>query len=190
MQIHAYSSAVARPKAVAHAAFIVLFTALAIVVPTIFHQFNLAGPTFLPMHIFVFVAALTLGWRAGFVVGLLSPLISYSYSHMPPALILPQITAEIVVYGLAAGLLREYAKLNIYVSLLCAMVLGRLALGMTALLMLPNNPSVVSTVTAAVKIGWPGILLQLLAVPPLVLLVRRFLNRDHGTPPADPHPVS
>ena len=53
-----------------------VFVLLDVLVPWVFHQFHLAGPTFLPMHIFVLIAGLVFGWRAGLIVGLLTPLTS------------------------------------------------------------------------------------------------------------------
>src|SRR3989338_8904233 len=84
--------------------FSAVFVGLAVVTPAIFHQFNLAGPKFLPMHIFVMLAGLLFGWRTGMLVGLLSPLMSYSITHMPPMAILPETVLELTVYGLTAGL--------------------------------------------------------------------------------------
>ena len=48
----------------------IIFVLLDVAVPWVFHQFHLAGPTFLPMHIFVFIAGLLFGWRVGLIVGL------------------------------------------------------------------------------------------------------------------------
>ncbi len=59
-----------------------VFTLLSVAVPWAFHQFHLAGPTFLPMHIFVFVAGLLFGWRMGLIVGFLTPLASYAISSI------------------------------------------------------------------------------------------------------------
>ena len=76
------------------------FVLLNVAVPWIFHQFHLAGPTFLPMHIFVLMAGLLFGWRTGLIVGLLSPLASYATSGMPVLRILPQIVMLIPFYFL------------------------------------------------------------------------------------------
>ena len=84
-----------------------VFIALSILVPWVFHQFHLAGATFLPMHVFVLLAGLLFGWRAGFIVGLLTPLASNIISGMPVLGILPQIVVELSTYGLVAGMLRE-----------------------------------------------------------------------------------
>lgn len=71
--------------------FIAAFVVLSVLMPWALHQYPLAGPTFLPMHLFIFVAALAGGWRAGLVVGLLTPFASFAVSGMPPAAILPQL---------------------------------------------------------------------------------------------------
>jgi len=58
-----------------------VFIALDVSVPWACHQFHpLAGPTFLPMHLFVILAALLFGWRAGLLVGLVTPLVSFAVS--------------------------------------------------------------------------------------------------------------
>src|SRR4030042_73317 len=97
------------------------FVTLAVFVPWVFHQFHLAGPTYLPMHIFVLVAGLMFGWRAGLIVGLLTPLASYAISGIPALSILPQTVIELTTYGLIAGILRERFNLRVIWSLLGAM---------------------------------------------------------------------
>ena len=71
--------------------FSIIFVALAVALPWIAHQFNLAGPTFLPMHLFVLVAGLLFGWRAGLIVGFLTPLVSFATSGMPFLPVLPSV---------------------------------------------------------------------------------------------------
>jgi len=104
-----------------------VFILLSVTVPWIFHQFQLAGATFLPMHIFVLLAGFLFGWRAGLIVGICTPLASYVISGMPLLAVLPQVTIELTVYGLIAGLLNEKFDLRIIWSLLGAMLAGRIA---------------------------------------------------------------
>ncbi len=104
-----------------------LFVMLSVLVPWAFHQFHLAGPTFLPMHIFVLIAGLLFGWRAGLIVGLFTPLASYAVSGMPALTILPQIIIELSAYGSIAGMLHEKYNLRTIWSLLGAMIGGRIA---------------------------------------------------------------
>ena len=149
--------------------FSAVFVGLAIVTPTIFHQFNLAGPKFLPMHIFVLIAGLLFGWRTGLLVGLLSPLMSYGITHLPPLAILPETILELAVYGLAAGLLREKG-LNIWVALLGAMILGRLAR-----LLFVLTFGLHTNFWQYLQISWPGIVLQLSLIPIIIYILQKFV---------------
>jgi niacin transporter len=154
--------------------FSLVFIGLSVLTPAIFHQFNLVGAKFLPMHIFVILAGLLFGWRAGLLVGVLSPLMSYGLTHMPALTILPEIVLELGVYGLIAGTLME-KKLNIWISLLSAMVLGRLARLLFVLFSgLETNPS------DYFIIGWPGVVLQLVLIPIVVYLLQKFFFKKNN----------
>ncbi len=157
---------------------------LAVFVPWVFHQFHLAGPTFLPMHIFVLIAGLLFGWRAGLIVGLLTPLVSYFISGMPVLNVLPQIVIELSAYGFIAGILRQKYDLRTTWSLLVAVVGGRIALLLAILVIylvtgqtysplgIEANPF--AAFWSVIKQGWPGILLQLISMPIIVWLVEKL----------------
>jgi hypothetical protein len=173
--------------------FTVVFVALAVATPLVFHQFHLAGPTFLPMHIFVLVAGLIFGWKAGLMVGLFTPLVSYGVSGMPVLTLLPQIVVEISFYGLVAGVLRERFNLRVIWSLVGAMIAGRLALLLTVSILSfggaiysplslytgrgsETNP--LAVLWSTFSLGWPGIVIQLISIPVIIKLVERFLERN------------
>ncbi len=156
-------------------AVIAVFTALSVITPWAFHQFHLAGPTYLPMHFFIFIAALAAGWQAGLIVGVLTPLAAFALSGMPTLTILPQVLVEVSVYGVIAGLLRQKAHLNVLWSLLGAMVGGRLALLATVSIIGAVSGSVnsplgsaatpLSAVWSTVAQSWPGMLAQVAIIP-------------------------
>jgi len=160
------------------------FILLAVMTPWVFHQFHLAGPTFLPMHIFVLIAGLLFGWRAGLVVGLLTPLVSHFTSGVPVLNVLPQIVIELSAYGFIAGILRQKHNLRTIWSLLGANVGGRIALLLALLVIyliagesysplgLEANPF--AALWSVVKQGWPGILTQLISIPIIVWLVEKL----------------
>ncbi len=160
------------------------FVSVGVLMPWVFHQFHLAGSTFLPMHIFVLIAGLVFGWRAGLIAGLLTPLASYVISGMPLLPILPQIVVELSAYGLVAGILREKLNLRVIWSLLGAMIGGRLVLGLAALIIylivresysplgLEANPFIL--VWSVIKLGWPGIIIQLVSIPIVIWLAGKF----------------
>lgn len=164
-----------------------VFVSLSVLTPWAFHQFHLAGATFLPMHIFVLVAGLAFGWRAGLVVGFFTPLASYAVSGMPALAVLPQIVIELATYGLIAGVLRERFNLPAVWSLLGAMIAGRLALLLTVVVIygiagrvfsplgLEANPFF--AVWSSVRQGWPGIVIQLALIPVIIWLAGRLAAR-------------
>jgi hypothetical protein len=164
--------------------FTFVFVALAVLVPWGFHQYHLAGPTYLPMHIFVLIAGLIFGWRAGLIVGALTPLVSYSVSGMPVLTILPQIVIEISVYGLVAGILREKLNLPVVWSLLGAMIAGRIALCLAVSAIyfvaeeihspLGAESAPLIAVWSTIKQGWPGIIIQLALIPLIIWLVAKL----------------
>lgn len=157
--------------------FSVLFMALAVGLPLLAHQFNLAGPAFLPMHLFVLTAGLLFGWRAGLFVGFLTPLVSFTVSGMPLLPVLPQITVEIMIYGLAAGFFREKLKLNLYLSLILAMVVGRLGLFLAVWVLATNPAGPLLGLWKAIAIGWPGIIIQLALIPFIVIWLKKYLAK-------------
>jgi hypothetical protein len=169
---------------------IAAFVVLSVVTPWAFHQFQLAGATYLPMHFFVFVAALAAGWQAGVIVGLLTPFASYAVSGMPVLNILPQIAVEITAYGLIAGLLRQKLHLNVVWSLLGAMVAGRIALllavvivqAVTGAVHSPLGPSATppEAVWNTVAQSWPGMLAQVVLVPAVFWAFGRFTRKPQA----------
>jgi thiamine transporter ThiT len=169
---------------------IAVFVVLSVLTPWAFHQFPAAGPTYLPMHFFIFAAALAAGWQAGAIVGLLTPFASYAVSGMPPLTILPQVAVEVTAYGLIAGLLRQKFHLNVVWSLLGAMVGGRIALlvavfivqAVTGNVYSPLGPSATpfSAVWNTIAQSWPGILAQVVLIPTVFWAFGRLSRRSQA----------
>ena len=75
--------------------YVGIFVALDVAIPWLCHIIHpLTGPMFLPMFFFVLLAGVLFGWRAGVLVGLLTPLVSYGISGMPLPQVLPRIITE------------------------------------------------------------------------------------------------
>jgi uncharacterized membrane protein len=139
------------------------------------------------MHIFVLVAGLLFGWRAGLIVGLLTPLASNVISGMPILQIMPQIVVELSAYGLIAGVLREKLNLRVIWSLLGAMIGGRLALFLMILAIylvtgesyspLGVETSPILSVWSVTRQGWPGMAIQLVFIPTAIWLVAKFARK-------------
>lgn len=153
-----------------------LFLALGVIFPQIFHLFGGTGQVFLPMHIPVLLAGFFLGGTSAALVGFLTVLLSAAITGMPPVPVIYFMLVEVTVYGLVAGLAYKKFKLNVYVSLILAMVVGRLALAISVftlqpLLGLKLSPQVYM-IDAVVK-GLPGIIIQLLFIPIIVFSIER-----------------
>lgn len=151
-----------------------LFLALGLVLPTAFHAIG-AGTVFLPMHIPVLLCGFVCGWQYGAAVGLLTPLISYVITGMPPLFpIGAAMMLELCAYGLLTGLL--FKKINVYFSLLAAMLGGRLVSGAAnaVLLGMAGKPYGISVfLTSSFVTALPGIVLQLVLIPVLVVALQR-----------------
>ena len=172
--------------------FVAVLIALDVWFPLLLHQFNIAGAIFLPMQFLVLLGGLALGWRAGLLIGLLTPLLSHVTSGMPLLVLLPQITIENSVYGFTAGVLRERFNLSVFKSLLCSMLIGRIALLLAVTFIYWNNdipiPMVASWLRpasntslaylwAVIIQGLPGIVIQLMLLPLLTGVADRWLQK-------------
>ena len=157
-----------------------LFVCLGIIIPYVTgHAFGIEGRVLLPMHIPVLMAGLLLGSRYGALCGLVTPVISSLLTGMPVLWpMLPMMTGELLTYGLTAGLLRKRFRQSLYLSLIGAMILGRIVSGLAfAILLMPPNIGVVfGTVSSAVVSGLPGILIQLIMIPGIVKLLDKVVK--------------
>jgi riboflavin transporter FmnP len=153
-----------------------LFLALTVLFPIVFHQFGLAGRLFLPMHLPVFLAGFICGPVGGFLVGLTAPVVSFLMTGMPPTYAVPLMSIELPLYGLAAGLTYYKMRMNIYVALIISMIVGRLGFALGLLIMgtfieLPYGIS--AYFKAVIVTGLPGIIIQLVFIPPIVAALMR-----------------
>lgn len=157
-----------------------LFLALGLVMPLITGQIPSLGNALLPMHIPVLLAGFVLGGPYGLVVGLLTPVLRSVLFGMPP--MFPGAVAmsfELAAYGLLTGLL--YRMLgrkdwSIYVSLVISMVLGRVVWGAASLLLFGLQGNAFTWqlfLNGAFLNAIPGIILQLVLIPVLVIALKR-----------------
>ena len=147
------------------------FLALGILFPFVFHQFGMAGRIFSPMHIPVFLAGIFVGPISGLVVGILSPIVSFLLSGMPPPYAVPLMAIELPLYGVSIGLLTKINKLPLILALIISMLVGRIgfALGLLVFGLFLNLPYGFSGfLKASFILGLPGIVLQLILIPLLV----------------------
>ncbi len=114
-------------------------------------------------------------------MGALTPIISYGISGMPLLPFLPRLFAEAVFYGLVAGLLRERFKMNVFWSLVGAMIAGRFAAGLTVFIVYWSATNPFASIWEAAKLGWPGIVIQLTLLPLISAELERFFAKTGQT---------
>jgi uncharacterized membrane protein len=159
-------------------AFSALFLALAILLPIAFHTFGLGGRVFLPMHLPVLLAGFLTGPICGLVVGLLAPGASHLLTGMPPTYAVPLMSLELPMYGLVAGSAYHTCKLNIYIALILAMIVGRIMFGIGLFLLglfmeMPYTAAQFFSTGGAILTGLPGIAVQIVVIPLLVAALKR-----------------
>lgn len=158
--------------------FTAVCSALCLVLPMAFHSIPNAGQVFSPIHIPVLLCGLICGWFYGGVCGLLGPLLSSLITSMPPVAMLPSMMVECCVYGFAAGLLMKYVRTKIavadlYISLVSAMALGRIAAGLAKAWIFTPGVSPFAWITTSLVVGIPGIVIQLVLMPMVVFALTR-----------------
>lgn len=162
-----------------------VFIALGIIIPQIFHLFGgpVTGGIFLPMHIPVIAAGMLCGPLVGILTGIFTPLLSFAITGMPPIPRLWFMIVELGVYGGVAGLLYFKYRKNIYLSLVVSMISGRAVYGLLLTIAvrllgitLPKSFGVIAAVTQ----GVPGIIIQIILVPAIVLILERNAFRNES----------
>lgn len=151
--------------------------ALCVVLPLTLHAIPNGGKLFSPMHIPVLLCGLVCGWQYGLACGLAGPVLSSLLTSMPPMGSPTQygMIVELAVYGLVAGLMMKLVHTgkqaaDVYVSLLIAMLAGRIMGGLSKALIFSAGSYTFSTWAAAYfTSGFPGIIVHLLLVPALYL---------------------
>lgn len=158
-----------------------LFLALAFVLPFLTGQIPQIGSALCPMHIPVLLCGFFCGPWYGLAVGAAAPLLRSLIYGMPP--LMPTGIAmcfELAAYGFAAGLLYKLLpKKNgyIYVSLISAMLAGRVVWGIARVVLagLTHSEFVWSAFLAGAFVNAvPGIILHILLVPTLVMALKKY----------------
>ena len=143
-----------------------------VVLPMVFHLVGL-GQMFLPMHIPVLLAALTLRPRFAIAVGVLAPVTSMLLTGMPPAPFAAMMTVEFVVLTAVASVAVSIRHMPIWMAAGAAVLARCLTTALVSevfgrYLHLPPGMAGV----AAVLTGVPGIAIQLIAVIPAAAWIR------------------
>lgn len=157
-----------------------LFLALAIVLPFFTGQIPEIGSMLCPMHIPALLCGFFCGWPWGLAVGLTAPILRSLMFGMPPMFpVAICMSFELAAYGAVSGFLYSRfprKKSTVYLSLLTAMVAGRLIWGAAMFLCTGLNVSAFGLTafwTGAVVTAIPGIVLQILLIPVIVIFAEK-----------------
>ena len=138
------------------------------------------GNMLLPMHLPVLICGLICGWQYGGIIGFLLPLLRYMLFSAPPMPNGIAMAFELAAYGAIAGFLYNRSKwqciVSLYRSLLIAMIGGRVVWGAVRVLMLGMGGSSFSWqmfMAGAFLNAIPGIILQLVFIPALMVALNR-----------------
>lgn len=157
-----------------------LCLALAMVLPFLTGQIPEIGNALSPMHIPVFLCGFLCGWPWGLVVGFVSPLLRSVLFGMPP--IFPgaaSMAFEMAVYGFLSGLLYKLLPKKtgyIYVTLIAAMIGGRIVWGIARLVFAGLQGSeftFAAFIAGAVTNAVPGIILHIVLVPLVIIALKK-----------------
>lgn len=157
-----------------------MFLAIGMVLPFLTGQIPQVGKMLLPMHLPVLLCGLICGWQYGGAVGFILPLLRHAVFGTPPMPNGLAMAFELAAYGILVGVLYGFSRwkciLSLYRALIGAMIGGRLVWA---------GVRVIMTGTAGVPFTWeifladaflgaiPGIILQLVAIPALMLALHR-----------------
>ena len=162
-----------------------MFLALAFVMPFLIGQIPQIGSMLCPMHIPVLLCGFFCGATWGLAVGVIAPLLRSFTLGMPPMFPTAFCMAfELAAYGFVSGWLHNRLpknKVYVYVSLLCAMLTGRLIWGMAMFCCLGFDSSkfgLSAFLTGAVLNAIPGIILQVILIPLLVIALEKMVNKE------------
>ena len=153
-----------------------MFLALGLVLPFFTGQIPEVCSMLLPMHIPVLLCGMIVGGPWGLLVGFICPLLrSALFSMPPPYPAAVSMAFELAVYGAAAGALYRALPrktVSVYLSLIIAMIAGRLVWGVMRYLLAGLAHSTFTPalfLAGAVTTAIPGIILHIILIPALVI---------------------
>lgn len=158
----------------------ILGAAAAVALPQLFHLLGavsglgtVPGEVFLPMHLPIILLGLIAGPFAGAAAGLASPILSFAFTGMPTASMLPFMALELCAYGFFAGVLRN-VKINTIFKVLITELAGRILRAgaiMISFYVFGNTAVSLPVIWNSILTGLPGLILQWTLIPLIIFWV-------------------
>ena len=162
-----------------HLVYAAVCLALCMLLPFLTGQIPQIGSALSPMHIPVLLAGFLCGPWWAMAVGFVVPMLRHVWLGMPPLITAIAMSFELAAYGLFSGLLYRLLPkktVNIYVSLIGAMILGRIVWGIAMVVISGVSGSAFTWsafIAGALLNAVPGIILHIVLIPILVMALKR-----------------
>jgi len=168
-----------------------MFIAIGLVLPFLTGQIPEIGRMLLPMHIPVLLCGLICGRGYGLMVGFILPLLRGALFGMP--VLFPMgvsMAFELATYGFAIGLIYHLLgrknELALFISLIGAMIVGRIVWGIAFAILMGLSGGVFTWqlfIGGALLNAIPGIILQLILIPLIMIALDRagFVRFNRST---------
>ena len=162
-----------------HLVYAAVCLALCMLLPFLTGQIPQIGSALSPMHIPALLAGFLCGPWWAMAVGFAAPMLRHVWMGMPPLITAIAMSFELAGYGLFSGLLYRLLPKktgNIYVSLIGAMILGRIIWGIAMVVISGVTGSAFTWsafMAGALLNAIPGIILHIVLIPILVMALKR-----------------
>ena len=162
-----------------HLVYAAVCLALCMLLPFLTGQIPQIGSALSPMHIPVLLAGFLCDPWWAMAVGFVAPMLRHVWLGMPPLITAIAMSFELAAYGLFSGLLYRLLPkktVNIYVSLIGAMILGRIVWGIAMVVISGVSGSTFTWsafIAGALLNAVPGIILHIVLIPILVMALKR-----------------
>ena len=170
-----------RRKPILNLTLSAMFMAIGMVLPFLTGQIQQIGNMLLPMHIPVFLCGLICGWQYGLIVGFVLPILRSMVFGMP--ILFPTGIAmafELATYGAVIGWLYSHSRWQCVIALYRCMIVTMLARrqvwGVVQIVALGINGNAFTWqmfITGALLNAIPGIILQLILIPAIMVALNR-----------------
>lgn len=153
---------------------------LCMLLPFLTGQIPQIGSALSPMHIPVLLCGMLCGGIYGALIGFIAPILRFMLFGMPPIFPIGIAMAfELAAYGMASGVIYHALPkktINIYISLISAMLVGRVVWGITRFIMalaFGIEFSFQMFLSGAFITAIPGIICHILIIPILVMACQK-----------------
>ena len=138
------------------------------ILPQLFHLIPNGGVIFAPLSAVILMGSYKFGWKVGTLSALSSPMVNHFIFGMPSTDVVLIMTAKLLIIALVASwAAHRFQSKSIWI--LVSVVLLSTLLGGGAEWLFTHQ---ISATIADFTIGWPGLLLQVVATYLFVRLVR------------------